>query len=132
MTLVICLDDSKGMLFNNRRQIRDKIVTQRILSLADGKRLLMNPYSAKLFSDAEVIVDAGFLSLAEKDDVCFAEQKIDDITPFDEVCVFLWNRAYPSDVTFDIDLPSEGFALVSTEDFEGSSHEKVTLEVYKR
>ena len=46
------------------------------------------------------------------------------------VVCYRWNRHYPADQYFDIDLSAMGFALWEREDFPGSSHETITREVY--
>ena len=48
----------------------------------------------------------------------------------ESVILYKWNRRYPSDTKFDLDL--NGWTLISTTDFPGSSHEKITEEVYIR
>ncbi len=50
MIAIVCLDDENGMLFNGRRQSRDRVVTERIALLAAGKKLWMNGYSAGLLA----------------------------------------------------------------------------------
>ena len=54
---------------------------------------------------------------------------IDDVS---EVYLFQWNRDYPADVYFDYNLKELGFKKVGSEEFEGSSHKKITLEIYRR
>ena len=39
MTLIVCVDDNMGMLFNHRRQSKDVVVRERILKQAEGKHL---------------------------------------------------------------------------------------------
>ena len=48
----------------------------------------------------------------------------------EQLIVFHWNRAYPGD--FYLDIPLDQWKLVSTDEFPGSSHEKITKEVYVR
>lgn len=133
MNLIICLDDNKGILFNKRRQSRDSVVVERIIQLSKGSKLWMSNYSKKLFPDnGEIIVDDDFLAKSELGDFCFAEKGIDTLEQAESVYVFLWNRSYPSDVKFGFDLEQEGFVLENTEDFPGSSHENITLNIYKR
>ena len=57
MTLIVCVDDNMGMLFNHRRQSKDVVVRERILKQAEGKHLWMNHYSAKQF-DPEALINA--------------------------------------------------------------------------
>ncbi len=132
MKLIICLDDKNGMLFNKRRQSRDSALNERVISLASGARLLMNSYSAKLFADCEIISDDNFLNTAEKGDFCFCEAAVESLENTEKIYVFRWNRHYPADTFFKFDIEKEGYVLESTEEFVGSSHEKITLDIYKK
>ena len=50
----------------------------------------------------------------------------------DTLVIYRWNRTYPFDTRMEF-VPSEnGFALEETLDFEGSSHPKITREIWKR
>jgi hypothetical protein len=66
--------------------------------------------------------------------VCFVENV--DVKPFidkiDTVTLYHWNRVYPRDFVFDINLEKEGFSLVSVREFVGYSHENIKKEVYER
>ena len=132
MEIIICLDDNNGMLFNHRRQSRDSKVLEDIK--ADIKNsLTIFPFSEKLVSSAEIPYE--ILSYpVSGDTVLFIEDR--GIKEFlfaaHKITVYRWNRVYPADMSLDIDLPAEGFPLVSTVDFEGTSHEKITKEVYER
>ena len=55
-----------------------------------------------------------------------------DIEKAEKVYIFNWDRVYPADIFFEIDLKAEGFKKKSKEDFEGNSHKKITLEVFER
>ena len=46
----------------------------------------------------------------------------------EQVILYRWNRDYPADVRFTLDL--SGFRLRQRVDFAGSSHEKITEEIY--
>ena len=48
----------------------------------------------------------------------------------EKVILFKWNRNYPADTFFSLDL--SGYTLEKTEDFAGNSHEKITKEIYRR
>ena len=117
MKLIVCLDEKGGMAFNKRRQSRDQEVIKRIKGIANP--LYVNEYSLDLFPEA--IVGTGETYFAEVDLPCG--------TP-DEIYIFNWNRLYPSDVKFTVDLRE--YELLSTEEFAGSSHEKITLSHYRR
>lgn len=135
MKVIVCLDVSNGMLFNMRRQSQDKVLRQDILNNLNGSRLLMNEYSFKQFKEESqdaIIIEEKFLSIADKDDFCFVEnvplsqyeQKISTLI------IYHWNRKYPADLYFDLEL--QNWDLISTEDFTGNSHEKITKEIYIR
>ena len=135
MNVILCLDDKNGMLFNKRRQSSDSCLRESVFNYINGKKLYMNRYTEKQFCDcaSKIIVDNDFLSKAEADDFCFVEDS--DISLFiNEVKAFIiyrWNRVYPSDVKFPSDH-LKNFKLISKTDFSGSSHEKITMEVYER
>ena len=122
------------MLFNHRRLSRDRRVCEKILDYSNEKEIWMNAYSRKLFTDLTDInsiqVDEEFLDKSQS--ICFVENQ--DITPYlpkiDTLVLFQWNRDYPADFFFTVDLSQ--WNLISTEDFEGTSHEKITMEVYKK
>jgi hypothetical protein len=103
----------------------------------------MNGYSAKMFEKDEseqvrkcLIVDEDFLKKAAKGEYCFAESDpcgkdmFPDTTQVDSVILYKWNRVYPADQYFAMDL--SGWKLVETVEFPGSSHEKITEERYER
>ncbi len=133
MTLVVCLDDRLGMMFNRRRQSRDRVLIAELMTHIGNRRLIVSPYSAPLFP-----VDAPNVSTAEnpwdealEDDFVFAED-IDPLAAWERlngVVIYRWNRAYPADKHFKGDL--SGFRLCETYEFAGSSHDKITKEVWK-
>ncbi len=134
MKAMICLDDKNGMMFNRRRQSRDSVLTARIAEISKGKRLFLNSYSEPLFkeSGANLFVSENFLEIAEVDDFCFVENLDLPLENCEELYIFRWNRLYPADMFFNKDPNRFGLSLVSSEDFAGSSHEKITLEIYEK
>ena len=132
MKIIICIDDTFGLAFNKRRQSRDSAVVADILSLATGSHLLMTAYSAKLFGDAAVTVVDDPMTAAESDDFCFLEVK--DPTPYaefiDSLIVYRWHRKYPHDLSLGLDLGE--YRLVSRLELTGTSHEKITREIYEK
>lgn len=134
MKVAVCLDDHQGMMFNHRRQSQDQILRKRLLSLVRRGKLWMDAYSAEQFADVadKIHISDNFLEEAGNGTFCFVEDK--DITPYldkiGEVIIYRWNRSYPGDVFFKLDL--SGWKLESTIDFAGSSHEKITEERYLR
>ena len=47
-----------------------------------------------------------------------------------EIVLYKWNRDYPADVIFEVDLSK--WRLEERKDFSGYSHEKITKEIYNR
>lgn len=135
MTVIVCLDNANGMMFNHRRQSRDANVVKDILKTINGASLLIAPYSKPLFSHAEysVSVSDSFLIDAGAEDYCFVENT--SVAEFKEkiaqLVIYKWNRDYPADFYFDIDYAND-YELETTLDFIGTSHEKITREVYVR
>ena len=136
MRLIICLDDRNGMMFNGRRQSRDRALIEDIEASVGGGTIYTSLYSAPLFEGAgvkaviseEIPLDAGSLA------VYFMEDRSPSpyLASFDGVTVYRWNRHYPADVVFDVDLKTCGFRLVEQIDFAGTSHETITKEIFER
>lgn len=134
MTVIVCVDDKKGRSFQGKRQSRDLRVYQDILSLFGGKTVVCTPFSAPLFEAGTVTVRERLFDGARAGEVLFSEQE--DLLAYEDriscMVLYHWNRHYPSDVTLDLDPRERAFFLESTEDFTGSSHDKITREVYRR
>ena len=132
MNIVICIDDKNGMLFNRRRQSRDSVLCERVLAHSSKSNLWINEYSSSLFSPDTVKVDKNFFEKAEDGDYCFIED--DDFLPYlnkiKRIIIYRWNRVYPSDKKFD-DSVLASRRLIESTDFKGSSHEKITEEIYE-
>ena len=137
MKVIVCLDDNNGMMFNKRRQSQDKLLRVSIKELVKGKTLFMNEYSYKLYKDINnenIIVSENYLDECENDNFCLVENKPlnNYIEKIDNIIIYKWNRIYPSDLYFDVDIKNEQWELIETEEFQGSSHEKITKETYRR
>lgn len=133
MTIYVCLDDKNGMLFNNRRQSRDAAVLEDIRSGIPGL-LTIDPFSEKLIRSAGipyVLVPEDPASLSADADF-FLENRVDIVPMASKVVIYRWNRHYPADTHWDIDLVACGFSLWETSEFAGKSHEKITKEVYTK
>lgn len=132
MIPIICIDDKGGMMFNRRRQSRDSVLRERVLELAAGSRLLMNTYTAGQFEEENTVITVSedFLNEAGEGDLCFVEDQplLPCIDRIEKLIVYKWNRSYPGDLMSDIDLAT--LTLIQSTDFEGSSHEKITEEIY--
>ena len=116
MNIIVCLEDKNGMMFNKRRLSQDVAIREDIYKNMDGKSLIMNDYSYKMFS---------------KENLQFIEDKQlgNFESEIDKIIVYYWNRRYPSDLKFDIDFSNGKWEIVSEEEFEGNSHDKITKKV---
>ena len=133
MRLIVCLDDRGGMSFGGRRQSQDRVLRARVMELTRGERLYMSEYSARQFADCEgFVADNGYRGRAGKGDTCFLEDGDVSLDGVSELVIYRWNRHYPSDRRFPYEPEACGFVKVASADFEGSSHEKITEDIYKR
>ena len=133
MNIIICIDKSGGMSFCGKRQSQDRVLREKVLEIKNDSRLLMNSYSAKQFENPEsIIVDEDFLNNANQGDFCFVEDKEISSENVESFYIFNWNRKYPGDLFFEVDLKAEGFKKIKKEEFQGNSHDKITLEIYSR
>lgn len=143
MTGIVCLDQEDGLLFNGRRQSRDRVVTEKILSMTKGNPLWMSAYSRRIFpEDASVCVAEDLLEKlaeltestgenAEKASFCLIEEAVDlENEAIDEWLVFRWKRVYPADVF--LKFPADGWEKELIETFAGYSHEEIDLERYRK
>lgn len=134
MILIACVDDNMGMAFNHRRQSRDRVLTERILTLTEGHKLWVSSGTAKLFQDVpdRITVSDSFLEEAADGDYCWSEQhSVSSCAERVEgIVLYHWNRRYPADLYFDLNLN----AYTKTEEYEfvGYSHEKIKEEIYTK
>lgn len=131
MHIIVCVDDRMGMLFNHRRQSRDRVLTEYLLKRAEGHTLYMSPFSEKLLgAKSGTTVSPDFLREAQPGDYCFVEDQ--PLSPWEDAMESLilcrWNRAYPGDFFLDLDL--KNWQKAEACEFPGSSHDKITVETY--
>ena len=134
MKLIVCLSDGDGMMFNHRRQSRDRILIADMIRHTQGTFLWVSPYSSSLFEeDCSTLRIAPLpVMAAGEGDYCFVEdtplpQNLDSV---DELIIYRWNRLYPADVHFTCDLST--FVLTERTEFVGSSHDTITKEIWKK
>lgn len=134
MRLIVCLDDNNGMLFNGRRQSRDRVLIADMISHTAPSPLWISPFSAALFGE-----DCTSLRIAEhptaaagEADYCFVENTPlpQNLQGVSEIIIYRWNRDYPYDVRFTADMSA--FSIIETTEFVGSSHDNITKEIWKR
>ena len=124
------------MLFNGRRQSRDRAVCQDILRIAGDAPVWMRQYSRKLFEAAEQqirIYEGTIEDVA--DDACFFVETdaVEPLLPLaDTLILYRWNRVYPADVRLPAQILDLEWKRTDTYEFPGHSHDVLTREVYVR
>ncbi len=128
MTVALCIDDQGGRLFGGRRQSRDRVLLEDLLSESKGELRIL-PFSQGLLKDRAVLcadlTEDGFYFLEDRP---LAPLK-DRLTT---LILYRWNRLYPADIYLDATPEDLGLTLVRTEELCGSSHPKITKEVYEK
>ena len=126
-TLIVCVDNRGGMMFNNRRQSRDTRLNEKLLQRFGTDNLFITEYSKILFPNCPVF------SNYEQNGAYFIENPdwipvVEDV--FDEIILVKWNRDYPFDKKMSFSL--KWYKLRKLIEFEGDSHDKISLEFYEK
>lgn len=136
MKIIVAVDDDLGMMFNHRRQSQDKKVREKIIELSKKSVLWMDAYSYKQFIENQdyIKVSESFLDDAKDGEFCFVEDR--DISDYksklEELILFKWNRKYPGDMHLEYLPEKYSMKCIRSEEFQGNSHEKITMEVWKK
>ena len=135
MKIIVVVSNDGGMMFNHRRQSKDQILRKHILELTTNSCLLVNEYTGRQFEEEEketIVIDNACLDIAGENDYVFVENM--DILPYvdkiDEIIMYCWNRAFPSDIKFPLSL--DGWEMTSMIEFAGNSHERITEKMFKK
>lgn len=134
MKIAVCLDDRDGICFAGRRLSKDICQREDLLAMTAPGPLWMSRYCAAQFGTLPefVIVDDDFLEKAAPEDWCFVERE--DVTTVSDrisrVAIYRWNRSYPADRKFPLELFCHRWQQRDCREFPGKSHETITLEVY--
>jgi len=133
MTIYVCLDDRNGLRFNGRRQSRDGAVLEDIRQSLTGA-LWIATYSEKLIREAQIPfrVAASWEEIAGWDFFLEDYPSQELLSLARKIVIYRWNRHYPGDVRWDVDLAALGFVQTEVSEFPGKSHETITREVYIR
>jgi hypothetical protein len=134
--VILCIDDNLGMMFNHRRQSKDRFLLDDVIGYIREQTLYMDGYSYTMFSNLgseSLIVDHKFLDKAAKGEYCFVEDRflIPYVKRIEKLIIYKWNRRYPADLYLDLSL-GDGWKMIGTKELKGSSHEKITKEIYTR
>ncbi len=133
MNIFVCIGTRGEMMFSRRRVSFDSAVLEDIVRSSGGElfaaagslslfaRIGFTPTVFGEFSDTGYI---GNYFVEDRRLLPFAD-KIDILT------VYNFNRHYPVDLRLDINPEENGFVLLSSTEFAGTSHEKITKKVWK-
>ena len=136
MTVIVCISDGGGMLFNNRRQSKDSLLIENVSLLVGDGTLYVSSFSERLFENSSLctIVASDPLKTADREDFVFVENLLllEYKEKIDRLVIYKWNRLYPFDFRLDINPQKEGMKLCDVLEFEGSSHKKITREIWER
>lgn len=133
MTLIICVDNNGGILFNNKRQSKDRILRKYLLDIVEKENsyIAMSPYTYSQFKDNErkEIIDVKD-AFSFDEDYIFLEQSISiSWEKVNNLILCCWNRDYPADEYFNLPIGVE-CVLRKTEEIESDSH-TLTIETYE-
>ena len=135
MTVIVCISERGGMMFNGRRQSRDKAVIENIVGAIGDGVLFVSEFSAPLFAESNlsVISVSEPASVADVGDFVFLEDTGvgENINKVEKFVVYRWNREYPADFSLDLHPKDIGMKLVDSVEFSGKSHEKITREIWE-
>lgn len=132
MNIIVCLDSNNGMMFNKRRQSRDRAIYARIINLIGNGKLWINEYSKPLFENCDVEVVDNCVAKAGANDYAFVENV--DVIPYSDginkIIVYRWNKTYPADRFFP-EILLDGKARTCVSNFKGNSHDIIFEEIYE-
>lgn len=135
LTIAVVLDKKEGMMIFGKRQSRDRVMIAEFVDSMGDKPIFISPFSKVIFEPHENvnIVENPFLESIDGG-ACFIENFA--LTPYldmiETLIIYRWNELYPSDVKFDVEVDEAGFDLDSVYEFSGSSHDRITKEIYKK
>ena len=135
MNLITCIDTNNGMMFNNRRQSRDRVLIEHILDLIGNKKLWITNFSRELFennNNMNLNIDDNFIEKIGKDEYCFVENIPPNILidKVEKIILYNWNREYPADRYLDIEI--DKWIKETEVKIKGSSHEEIIEQIYIR
>ena len=135
ITVAFCLDDGLGMMFCGKRQSRDRLLIRDLLQSIEDRPLWIHPYSKPLFEGtAAPNVSEHPMEDCPNGAVCFLETEppTAHLPQIERILLYRWNRLYPSDLRFQIHPLQLGYRLTEASELVGSSHDKITKEVYEK
>ena len=133
MTVIICVDNNGGILFNGKRRSKDRIFRKYLLDIVEKKnsRIAMLPYTYSQFKEDEgkELTDVKE-EFSFDEDYIFLERAIPILwEKVNNLILCCWNRDYPADEYFNLPIGVECI-LQKTEEIVSDSH-TLTIETYE-
>lgn len=125
MKLIFCIEKKGGYLFFGKRQSKDAALIKWLVDYVGENGLYASAYSAPLFDGFDVLhgkTDDGYYFVENED------YPKDNVT---ELVLCHWNRSYPADKFLDLEPKKLGLKLSEKQEIAGSSHDKITIEIYR-
>lgn len=135
ITVALCTDTRGGMMFNNRRQVKDAEVISDLAARFGGKGIFVTQYSARLLEGYErVTVCPDPIKECADGGLCFIEDPtlLSECADTETLVIYTWGIPYPADKYIPFEPVSVGFKRLSKEKLSTSIHKKVTREVFKK
>ena len=135
ITVAVVLDENEGMLLFGKRQSRDRVLIGEFVDFAKDAPIYVSEFSKKLFESYENVTFCHNPLIEAPDGAfCFIENFLlsNYLDIIDTLIIYRWNRLYHSDVTFDVDVTKAGYKLESVIEYQGSSHDRITKEIYRK
>ena len=144
MILISCVDDSVGRSFNNRRQSKDRVLTAHIIKRVGENLAWTTGYTAKMLFGNDLGRPLNWklsnipLRAAIDGEFCFAEDIPSSEIVYamqhhgiEAVWLYRWNRSYPGDNFFPLDMTAPPWKKVSETELKGHSHPSILEEIYE-
>ena len=124
MKLIFCIENNNGYMFFGKRPSKDAALIKWLCDYVGSQKIYASRYSAPLFDGYDVLTD-------KKDGYVFVEDEPYSSDGITELVLCHWNRAYPADKFLDLEPTALGLSLSETHEIAGSSHDKITIEIYR-
>lgn len=135
ITVAVCTDPRGGMMFNNRRQVKDQEIVTNAVEYFGKCGVFVTQYSARLFEKYEnvTVCDDPIRECADGG-LCFIEDPdlLSDCAELETLVIYTWGIPYPADKYLPFEPAAFGLKRISKEKLSTQIHKKVTREVFLR
>jgi len=133
--VIVIVDDRMGTEYNRRPLSRDRKLIRDLLFLTGPAPLYADARLLSLFPENDRhsvrVSDDPFADAGPGEYVLAGGRPLSDIQDqIEELILYRWNRHYPSDKRLDLD--PDAWTLMQYASFAGSSHPRISREIYKK